>query len=197
MHKRRVSHRQADGEDPAHVCSDCHGAFSPLKPSLCKYALSNDLWLGRWPPVLRRANDNLSHQMLLALARLVTMKVPLRPETSTRLQKSEPAPWDFLFNQMGMIGSAILFCNGRCDEALPVDPPGEGEPKPARYPPVSLGKAIAVTFSGPVPREFYELDRGAGTAPHASEGLTKDEANAQRAVKHAVSKIAKLQAPCR
>ena len=193
LHRRRVDHRQALGADPVLVCADCHAAFSPWKPTLCKYALANDLWLGRWHPVLRRANENLSHQMLLALARIVTTKVPLRPEASTRLQKSEPAPWDFLFNQMGMIGSAILFCNGRCDDALPLDPPKEGESKPASYPPASLEKAIAVTFTGPVPAEFYQHDEGPAMPTHPSDGLTKEEASAQSAVKRAVSRIAKLK----
>ena len=76
MHTRRVTARQAEGDDPAHVCPERHAAFSPAQPTLCKYALANDLWLGRWHPVLRRANENLSHQMLLALARIVTTKVP-------------------------------------------------------------------------------------------------------------------------
>ena len=45
---------------------------------MCKYALANHLWLGRWDPLFREAN--LCHQMLLALARVVTTKVVLRPE---------------------------------------------------------------------------------------------------------------------
>ena len=68
LHKRRVTEEQAAGRAPVHVCADCKEAFEGKKtePWLCKYALANDLWLGRWDPLFRDAN--LSHQMLLALA---------------------------------------------------------------------------------------------------------------------------------
>ena len=48
------------------VCNDCHSAFIPKKPQLCRFALANQLWLGRWDPLFRGAN--LSHQVLLVLA---------------------------------------------------------------------------------------------------------------------------------
>ena len=66
--KRRVTEEQAAGDVPAKVCTDCKEAFQSSTPWLCKYALANDLWLGRWDPLFR--NANLSHQMLLALARV-------------------------------------------------------------------------------------------------------------------------------
>ena len=69
----------------------------------------------------------------------------------------------------------------------------QGEPKPASYPPPSLERAIAVTFSGPVPREVDGADAEAEATSRPSDGLTRDEATAQRAVKRAVSKIAKLK----
>ena len=75
---------------------------------MCRFALANHLWLGRWLPLYR--NANLSHQMLLALARIVTTKVVLRPEGNSRAKTGDGASsWDFLFNQAGMIGTAILF----------------------------------------------------------------------------------------
>ena len=193
LHKRRVSDRQADGAEAAYVCQECYEAFSSSKPELCKYALANDLWLGRWHPVLRRAHENLSHQMLLALARIVTTKIALRPETSTRLKADASAPWDFLFHQKGMIGSAILFGNARCNDALPVEPPPEGEPKPAHYPPPSLEKAIAVTFTGPVPPELAEGTAGEAMGLPSGHGLSTEDAAAQRDLKRAVSKVAKLK----
>ena len=61
---------QAAGEEVVNVCADCYEAFAPRKPRLCKYALATDMWLGRWDPLFREAN--LSHQMLLALARVVS-----------------------------------------------------------------------------------------------------------------------------
>ena len=86
---------------------DCYDAFREKSPRLCRFALANHMWLGRWPPILRDAN--LSHQMLLALARIVTTKVVLRPEgrTPTKSEDGTPA-WDFLFHQSGMVGPAVL-----------------------------------------------------------------------------------------
>ena len=58
---------------------------------LCKYSLANDLWLGRWDPLLRMAN--LAHQMLLALARVVTTKVVLRPDGRRKEDAQEDNKW--------------------------------------------------------------------------------------------------------
>ena len=74
------------------------------------------MWLGRWEPLFRDAN--VSHQMLLALARAVSTKVVLRPEGKSRSNDTTENKWDFLFHQSGMIGSAILFANGNCGAAL-------------------------------------------------------------------------------
>ena len=65
LHKRRVGAAQADGASFVFVCDECYEAFSPSRPWLCKYALANNMWLGRWDPLFRDAN--LSHQMLLVL----------------------------------------------------------------------------------------------------------------------------------
>ena len=83
---------------------------------MCKYALANDLWLGRWDPLFRDAN--LAHQMLLALARIVTTKIVLRPDGAQTSHTSPASNWDFLFHQSGMIRSAVLFQNADCGSAL-------------------------------------------------------------------------------
>ena len=83
---------------------------------LCKYALANDLWLGRWDPLFREAN--LSHQMLLALARVVTTKIVLRPDGSKTSSNDTSANLDLLFHQSGIVGTAILFQNADCGPAL-------------------------------------------------------------------------------
>ena len=70
LHKRRVSEAQAKGGAAAFVCHDCRGAFGGQNPRMCKFAIANHMWLGRQDPLVRDAN--LSHQMLLALARVVT-----------------------------------------------------------------------------------------------------------------------------
>ena len=94
LHKRRVDDEQRRGVKEAFTCQDCYDAFSPKKPTMCRFALANHMWLGRWDPLFRGAN--LSHQMLLALARIVTTKVVLRPEGNARSTSGEKsASWDF------------------------------------------------------------------------------------------------------
>ena len=61
LHKRRVPTAAIRGESAVRICRDCHRSFSGKKPSLCKYALANDLWLGRIDPLLWEAN--LTHEM--------------------------------------------------------------------------------------------------------------------------------------
>ena len=114
------------------MCQDCREAFAVCNPRMCKYALANHMWLGRQDPLFRDAN--LSHQMLLALARVVTTKVILRPEGSSTARSGEGPTWDFLFHQSGMVGSAVLFGNVSCKHALQY------------FPPEPLRDAFTVTF---------------------------------------------------
>lgn len=132
LHKRRVTDAQAAGEVAVRACLDCKVAFEGEAPWLCKYALANDLWLGRWDPLFRDAN--LSHQMLLALARVVTTKIVLRPDRAKQSSSSPTPNWDFLFHQSGIIGTAILFQNGDCGPAL------------QRFPPDKINDSFAVSF---------------------------------------------------
>ena len=167
LHKRRVSQAQASGEQEAFVCGDCYSAFQPTRPQLCRYSLANHLWLGRWDPLFRRAN--ISHQMLLALARIVTTKVVLRPEGRKTSQSGQQPSWDFLFHQSGMIGSAILFGNASCKKAM------------ASFPPQSVCDAFAVSFvSRPAPQP--ETDASDESLKH--EGLTGEAHHLQQEATH-------------
>ena len=134
-----------------------HEAFKSKKPQMCKYALAHHLWLGRWDPLFR--NANLSHQMLLALARIVTTKVVLRPEGRTTTRSGEKPSWDFLFHQSGMIGSAILFGNASCTKAL------------ESFPPQSVSDSFAVSF---VARPPEEHPTGGPDGAMKHEGLGQD-----------------------
>ena len=177
LHKRRVNERQRRGEDPAFVCEDCHDAFSLQKPRMCRFALANHLWLGRWQPLFRDAN--LSHQMLLALARIVTTKVVLRPEGNSTARTGAGAPsWDFLFHQSGMIGSAILFGNASCKQAMEIFPKDS-----------CLGE-FAVSFVGKL---APEKAAGASDDALSREGLDEAGQAAQLAAQRAVKGIAKLK----
>ena len=132
LHKRRVAASQAAGEDAVYVCGECKEAFEGTNPWLCKYALANDMWLGRWDPLFRDAN--LAHQMLLALARIVTTKIVLRPDGSKSSDASSTNSWDFLFHQSGIIGTAILFQNADCGKAM------------QHFPPDKINDSFAVSF---------------------------------------------------
>ena len=71
--------------------------------------------------------------------RPVTTKVVLRPEGHAVAKGSSHSSWDFLFHQSGMIGSAVLFGNGTCKEAL------------TQFPPRSVKDAFAVSFVSQLP----------------------------------------------
>eukprot|EP00959_Pyramimonas_sp_CCMP1952_P220834 4617291-Pyramimonas_sp.AAC.1 len=77
------------------------------------------MWLGRWGPLFRDADKcPLSYQMLLALARVVSTKIVLRPDGSKNETSDSTANWDFLSRQSGIVGTALLFQNADCKWAL-------------------------------------------------------------------------------
>lgn len=112
-------------------------AFTGKRPTLCKYALANDLWLGRIDPLLWRAN--LTHEMCLALARTVATKVVLRVGNAQTTASHIPNHWDHVFQQSGLVGSAVVFHNGDATHAV------------QSLPPRKLNDASAVTFCTDLP----------------------------------------------
>jgi hypothetical protein len=149
LHKRRVPEAARNGSEPVPVCDECFEAFSPQTPWLCRYALPNDLWWGRFDPLLRAAN--LAHELCLALARAVAMKVVLRPSGSSGVApaaNSDTSKWDFLFHQSGYVGSAVLFHNGDAKEAI------------GALPPQKLNDAFAITICKDLPAEKCTQEQG-------------------------------------
>ena len=144
LHKRRVSAAAARGEEPVYVCIDCHQAFAPKKPRLCKFALANDLWLGRIDPLLWEAN--MTHEMCLALARTVATKVVLRAGGAQTAQATTERQWDHVYQQTGYVGSSVLFHNGDAKHVL------------QSLPPEKLNDALAITFCTDLPVE--DVDHG-------------------------------------
>ena len=178
LHKRRVNDQQRLGNAIVFVCADCYEAFSQKQPRMCRFALANHLWVGRWLPLFRAAN--VSHQMLLALARIVTTKIVLRPEGNKSTRSGDGGhAWDFLYNQSGMTGTAILFGNASCTQALQHFPRG------------SVQGQFAVSFVGKLDHEpcAEDLDHG----HRAQDGLSPDAEAAQLAAKRAVKGIARLK----
>ena len=90
------------------------------------------MWRGRQDLLFRDAN--LSHQRLVALARVVTTKVVLRPEGSRNARSGDGHTWDFLFHQSGMAGPAICVGTASSKNAM------------QHFPLASLQGAFAVTF---------------------------------------------------
>ena len=122
LHRRRVSSGQAAGHTPVYSCMDCYYAFKTEKPRSSKWSLVNDLWIGRWPRFFSDAN--ISHQMLLALARIVSTKVVHRPMAKVlRGGIDNENGWDFFSQQDCMVGSTILFPNTQCGNILHKFPP--------------------------------------------------------------------------
>ena len=88
LHKRRVPPEALEGTSAVKVCDDCWTALWKKKPpQVPPMALVNDLWLGRHPPHLRDAP--LSHQLLLALGRVVSTKLYLSSKGQP-LEKDHP-----------------------------------------------------------------------------------------------------------
>ena len=147
LHKRRVDAAMIRGDCPAHVCRDCYYAFVSKQPKLCKFALANDLWLGRPDPLLWQAN--MTHEMCLALARTVATKVVLRAGGAQQAGATSGSQWDAAFHQSGYIGSSVLFHNGDARHALDSLPPRQ------------LNDAMAITFCTDLPQEGQEAGRAA------------------------------------
>lgn len=145
LHKRRVTPDMACGKCPTLVCQDCWRAFSPKKPRLCRFALANDMWLGRVDPLLWEAN--MTHEMCLALARTVATKVILRAGGAQQTGGSNNVPqWDHAFHQSGYVGSAVVFHNGDAKHTLP---------------PQKRNDAFAITFCTDLPRDGQDSGREA------------------------------------
>ena len=143
LHKRRVSAAAVRGEESVGICHDCHRAFSSKKPRLCRFALANDLWLGRMDPLF--VDANMTHEMCLALARTVATKVVLRAGGTS----VAPNQWDCQYRQTGYVGSSVLFHNGDAKHAL------------QSLPPDKLNDALAITFCTDLPREDHDHGREA------------------------------------
>ena len=94
------------------------GAVKPEALALQVRPLSNDLWLGRPDPLLWKAN--MTHEMCLALARTVATKVVLRAGGTSQTETSDKSnnSWDYVFQQSGLVGSAVVFHNGDAEYAL-------------------------------------------------------------------------------
>jgi len=138
LHKRRVPDAAIRGDATVRVCRDCYGCFSGKKPTLCKFALANDLWLGRIDPLLWQAN--LTHEMCLALARTVATKVVLRSGQNQSHGSQSANQWDHVLQQSGLVGSAIVFHNGDATHAV------------ESLPPRKFNDALAVTFCTHLPQ---------------------------------------------
>jgi hypothetical protein len=76
LHKKRFP---ADASAAALACQDCKESLTAKPARMPKFALANGLWLGREIDLLRSESDNgdplLAHQLLLALGRVVTVKI--------------------------------------------------------------------------------------------------------------------------
>ena len=137
MHSRRVSQEALRGEVAVWVCKCCHVALKPKKPTMPKFALANFLWLGRHLDLMR--NANLGHQLLLALARVVSTKVYLSSKGKEESVRQQHTSWRQKFLQTAMQGTAIVFGNGDASEALAEFPPSSKQ----------LQDAFVAVFTGP------------------------------------------------
>jgi len=137
MHKRRVPEGACAGTERVPVCRECKDCYKGQNPRLCKYALSNFLWLGRHPPLLRKAP--LGHQLLLALGRVVSTKVYLSSKGVDEHARQHAETWRQQFLQSGIQGTSIVFGNGSSGAAMESFPPSTED----------LRDTFVAVFTGP------------------------------------------------
>ena len=122
--------------------------------------------------------DQWTNACSAALARIVTTKVVLRPEGKQTSRSGNSPTWDFLFHQSGMVGSAILFGNASCRQAL------------AQFPPESLRGEFAVGFVGKL--EPQHNTSGQDDAP-SDKGIDAETQRSQNEARRRVKGIARLK----
>ena len=177
MHRKRVSQDALDGKATVAICKCCYNAYKSKNPTLSKTALSNFLWLGRHHPLLREAS--LGHQMLLALARVVSTKVYLSSKGVDEAARQQAASWRQRFLQSGIQGTAIVFKNASADQALAGFPPTGEE----------LQKTFAAVFTGPEnPTEAQQADIDGTELQHEMARLAMARARLRKEVEFQVDK---------
>ena len=74
LHKRRMP---ANLTDPCELCTDCRQSLLASVMSLPRYALANDLWMGRLPPEL--SDLSAGTKRLLPMVRTCMQVTVLQP----------------------------------------------------------------------------------------------------------------------
>ena len=179
MHRKRVSKAALEGKETVAICQCCFDAYSKRNPrAMSKTALSNNLWLGRHPPLLRDAS--LGHQLLLALARVVSTKVYLSSKGVDESARQHASTWRRRFLQSGIQGTAIVFNNASATEALAGFPPTAEE----------LQQTFAAVFTGPEnPTEAQQEDIEGSGPEHAKARETMARARMRKEVELEVDKV--------
>ena len=166
MHKRRVPASALTGDDQVNVCEQCLQAFQGQRPRLSEVCLANFNWLGRHEKMFQSAS--LGHQLLLPLGRVVSTKVYLSSKGVDEAARQQATTWRQRFLQSGMQGTAIVFSNGRTQEAMISFPPSTEV----------LQDTFVAVFTGP-------------EMPSDSEKVLKQDSSAEaRAVKDKMAKTA-------
>ena len=77
----------ADASQKVPICVGCNAALSKKMPTMPKYALANDLWIGRQPPPLR--NLSLGAKLLLPLARGIVRRFNCKTDSGSYMPVDE------------------------------------------------------------------------------------------------------------
>ena len=107
MHTNYVYHKHTNG---------CLNSFAAL--TRAKFAL-------RFLSPRRVRGATLGHQLLLALGRVVSTKVYLSSKGQDVVTRQHQQSWRKKFLQHGMSGTAIVYGNGRADDAMASFPPDD------------------------------------------------------------------------
>ncbi len=72
--------RTVDASKRVPICRDCRGPLARLHPSMPKFALANDLWMGRMPEAMAELSEGA--RLLLPLARAIIKRYNCKTEGS-------------------------------------------------------------------------------------------------------------------
>ena len=89
----------ADANQKVPICVGCNAALSRKVPTMPKYALANDLWMGRLPPQLR--DLSLGAKLLLPLARGIVRRFNCKTDSGRWMPQDQRIK--------GFVGNVVAF----------------------------------------------------------------------------------------
>ena len=132
---RKAFPQDVSPEAPCWVCEECSSSLTRKRPCVPKYALANNLWIGRLPAVFRSGKKRLSAMTftLLSLGRAVVRKIIAERQKPRRPEEK----------QKGMRANTVAFPQAKIRELVTAHLPPTSE-EATRY----LADCISIVLVG-------------------------------------------------